>query len=140
MVDDLSWLQGEDLLTATQWMNIRQVQGQALGLNRTFGAAPTAAWEAFRQVVPWQASGRPAVPAGTLAYDFLQANPATQFYPAAANPPSARGGQVVSMARLIPAVHAARARTAHYRASRSRTRTGSLRSLAFEAELAKKRK
>lgn len=140
MVDDLTWLQGEDLLTAAQWMNIRQIQGQALGLNRTFGAGPTAAWQAFRQVVPWQSSDRPPVPAGTLAYDFLQANPATQFYPPAANPPSARTNQVVSMSRLLPAVRAAKSRTTRYRASRSRTRTGSLRTLAFEAALAKKHK
>jgi histidine ammonia-lyase len=48
MVDDLTWLQGQDLLTASQWMNIRQIQGQTLGFSRSFGAAPTAAWEAFR--------------------------------------------------------------------------------------------
>ena len=65
MVDDLSWLQGQDLLTATQWMNIRQIQGQTLGLKRSFGAAPTAAWEAFRLVMPWQATDRPAWSSGT---------------------------------------------------------------------------
>lgn len=140
MVDDLSWLQAQDLLTATRWMNIRQIQGQALGLGRSFGAAPTAAWEAFRQVVPWQATDRPDVPPSTLAYDFLQANPATQFYPPAASPPNATGSQVVSMRRLLPAVRAAKRRTLRYRASGSKTTAGSLRTLAFESELAKQRR
>jgi histidine ammonia-lyase len=139
MVDDLSWLQGQDLLTASQWMNIRQIQGQVLGFKRSFGAAPTAAWEAFRQVVPWQAATRPDVPAGTLAYDFLQANPATQFYPPAVNPPSTTRTQVVSMGRLTTAIRMAKGRTNRYRKSGSRTREGALRSLAFESALAKKR-
>jgi histidine ammonia-lyase len=89
MLDDFAQLLGQDLLTATQWMNIRQIQGQTLKLNRSFGAAPTAAWQAFRKVVPWQSTNRPEIPAGTLAYQFLKANPATAFYPAAAQPPKA---------------------------------------------------
>ena len=136
MVDDLSWLQGEDLLTATQWMNIRQIQGQALGLDRSFGAGPTAAWTAFRTVVPWQSTDRPDVPAGTLAYDFLQANPATQFYPPAATPPSKTATQLVSIKQLGPAIRAARARTLRYHRS---PHAGSQRSLAF-APLAKAHK
>ena len=136
MVDELTWLQGEDLLTAAQWMNIRQIQGQALGFDRSFGAAPTAAWEAFRTVEPWQSTDRPDVPAGTLAYDFLQANPATQFYPAAANPPSSANTQLVSISRLRPAIRAARARTFRYHRS---PHAGSQRSLAFE-QLARARK
>ncbi len=138
MVDDLTWLQGQDLLTATQWMNIRQIQGQALGLPRSFGASPTAAWEAFRQVVPWQAADRPEVPAGTLAYDFLQANPATQFYPPAVNPPSSSRYRAVSMRSLLPAIRAAGPRTTRYRTSRTRVKTGSLQSLAFLPELKKR--
>jgi histidine ammonia-lyase len=139
IVDDLSWLQGQDMLTATQWMNIRQIQGQALGFNRPFGSGPTAAWQAFRMVVPWQSTDRPDVPAGTLAYDFLQANPATQFYPPAAKPPSAASTKFVSLRRLRPAIRAAKARTNRYRHS-ARVRHGGLQSLAFEPELAKGRK
>jgi histidine ammonia-lyase len=139
MVDDLSWLQGQDMLTATQWMNIRQIQGQALGFKRPFGSGPTAAWQAFRTVVPWQSTDRPDVPAGTLAYDFLQANPATQFYPPAAKPPSAPSAKFVSLGRLRSAVRAAKARTNRYRHS-ARVRHGGLQSLAFEPELAKGRK
>jgi histidine ammonia-lyase len=136
MVDELTYLQGEDLLTAAQWMNIRQIQGQALGFDRSFGAAPTAAWEAFRTVEPWQSTDRPDVPAGTLAYDFLQANPATQFYPPAANPPSATATQLVSIDRLRPAIRAARTRTFRYHRS---PHAGAQRSLAF-APLAKAHK
>ncbi len=40
MVDDLSWLQGQDLLSAAQWMNLRQIQGQTLGLNRELRRCP----------------------------------------------------------------------------------------------------
>jgi histidine ammonia-lyase len=136
IVDDLTWLQGEDLLTASQWMNIRQIQGQALGIDRSFGAGPTAAWAAFRTVEPWQSTDRPDVPAGTLAYDFLQANPATQFYPPAATPPSKTATQLVSIRQLRPAIRAARARTLRYHRS---PHAGSERSLAF-APLAKAHK
>jgi hypothetical protein len=48
------------------------------------GTAATAAWKAFRQVVPWQVlppNTRPNVPPGELAYAFMQANPATCFFP-----------------------------------------------------------
>ena len=135
MVDDLSWLQGQDLLTAARWMNIRQIQGQALGIQRSFGAAPTASWQAFRQVIPWQTTDRPDVPAGTLAYDFLQANPATQFYPPAADPPRGSHTQVVSLRRLGPAIRAARARTTRYHATHTGSHTGGLQTLAFEPEL-----
>jgi histidine ammonia-lyase len=136
MVDDLSWLQGQDMLSAAEWMNIRQIQGQALGFTRPFGAGPTAAWQAFRTVVPWQSTDRPDVPSGTLAYDFLQANPATQFYPPAVEPPTAARTQFVALDRLRPAIRAAKARTNHYRHS-THVGNGSLHSSAFEPELAK---
>jgi histidine ammonia-lyase len=121
MVDDLIWLQGQDLLTATRWMNIRQIQGQALSLPRSFGAAPTAAWQAFRQVVPWQAVVRPDIPAGNLAYNFLQANPASLFYPAASTPPATASRHArVSRHRLRSAVQSAKRRTAGFRSKRAR--------------------
>jgi histidine ammonia-lyase len=137
MVDDLSWLQGQDLLTATRWLNIRQIQGQALGLPRSFGASPTAAWQAFRTVVPWQAATRPDVPPGTLAYAFLQANPASLFFPPAANPPRAKENAVISMRRLLPAVRAARYRTTHYQRQRAKSRRTSLLIQASKAKAAK---
>ena len=120
IVDDLYWLLGQDLLTATKWLNIRQIQGQTLNLPRSFGTSPTAAWEAFRTVVPWQAATRPDVPPGTLAYDFLLANPASLFYPPATSPPSASENVTISMARLSGAIRAAEARTARFRNGRAR--------------------
>jgi histidine ammonia-lyase len=121
MVDDLIWLQGQDLLTATRWMNIRQIQGQALNLPRSFGAGPTAAWQAFRQVMPWQALVRPDIPAGNLAYNFVQANPASLFYPGASNPPAKAAKHArVSKRGLRSAVQSAKRRTAGFRATRAR--------------------
>jgi histidine ammonia-lyase len=138
MVDNLMYLLGQDLLTASQWMNIRQLQGQQLNLPRSFGAAPTAAWEAFRQVVPFQQANPPDIPAGTLAYEFLQANPASLFYPPAVNPPKPGENVMVSMGRLMPAVRAAKARTAHFRNRRAQALRSWLQGQALAADIAKK--
>jgi histidine ammonia-lyase len=123
IVDDLTWLLGQDLLTATRWLNIRQIQGLALSppLSRSFGASPTAAWQAFRTVVPWQAATRPDVPPGTLAYDFLLANPASMFYPPAAHPPRATENVAISMRRLRGAIRSAKARTARFHNRRAQS-------------------
>ena len=141
VVDDLSWLLGQDMLTATYWMNTRQLQGEALAATpgsgvtgpRNMGTAATAAWQAFRQVVPWQVlppNTRPNVPPGELAYDFMQANPASLFYPPDANEP-------VAHRELKAAVRAARARTARFR-RRGARRTNALRGLlSVEAEMKK---
>ena len=137
MVDDLTWLLGQDLLTAAKWMDIRQIQGQTLGLSRSFGAAPTAAWQAFRQVVPWQASTRPDVPPGQLAYDFLQANPASLFYPAAVRPPRANENVRVSLRQLHGAIHRARGRTTRFRKSRAKATRTFLTGQAVTARIAK---
>jgi histidine ammonia-lyase len=77
-VDDTLQLLGEDLLTDTFWLNIRQAQSPS----RNFGAAPTAAWTEFRKSVPWQKdpAARPTVPVSSLGYDFLKANAASRFY------------------------------------------------------------
>jgi histidine ammonia-lyase len=77
-------LLGQDLLTATFWMDLRALQNPT----RRFGAAPTAAWAAFRKVMPWQrqASVRPENPAGRVAVDFLTDNSAASFYAALAMP------------------------------------------------------
>lgn len=115
MVDDFTQLLGQDLLTATRWMDLRRIQGQVLGLNRSFGASPTAAWQAFRKVVPWQSADRPEIPPGTLAYQFLKANAASAFYPAAAQPPV--GGPASSVAlkqSRTRAVRQARTRTTRF--------------------------
>lgn len=77
MVDTTMQLLAQDLLTATYWMDIRAKQNP----KRQFGQAPTTAWQAFRRVVPWQQdpATRPEVPPGTLAYTFMQTNPAGGF-------------------------------------------------------------
>ncbi len=82
MVDPGLRLLGLDLMTATYWMDLRQIQVPS----RRFGAAPTAAWTAFRQAVPWQQdnAARPRTPESDLGYSFLRANSAARFYPAAA--------------------------------------------------------
>ncbi|MCV3208059.1 aromatic amino acid ammonia-lyase [Mesorhizobium sp. YC-39] len=78
-VDVSFHLVAQDLLTASYWMEIRKAQKP----ERKFGEAPTAALAALRQVIPWQqsASARPKRPLGMVAYDFMQQNPATRFYP-----------------------------------------------------------
>jgi len=116
-VDDSMFLLGQELLTTSYWLNLRQIQGQQLNLPRQFGAAPTAAWNAFRQVVPWQMdpTQRPNVPPGQLAYSFLVGNPASLFFPPAASDPAtaarARFRGKAYRARVRAAVRGAHART-----------------------------
>ena len=78
-LDDTTLLLGEDLLTATFWMDIRRVQEPG----RSFGGAPSAAWASFRQAVPWQQErrDRPARPIGGILQAFMTAHPAAEFYP-----------------------------------------------------------
>ncbi len=70
-------LLGQDLLTGTYWLDLRKAQDGS----REFGPAPTAAWMALRQVVPFQQdpADRPARPVGRIVYAFLKANPASKF-------------------------------------------------------------
>jgi hypothetical protein len=116
-VDDTMFLLGQELLTTSYWLNLRQVQGQQLSLPRPFGVAPTAAWNAFRQVVPWQMdpAQRPNVPPGQLAYAFLVGNPASLFFPPAASDPA-----TAARARFRGAAYRTRTRAA-VRHAKSRT-------------------
>jgi histidine ammonia-lyase len=77
-VDQSLGLLGLDLLQATFWMDLRKLQEPS----RTFGAAPTAVWNAFRAIVPFQQAPdqRPQHPLGQSAYQFLSTNPPTKFY------------------------------------------------------------
>jgi histidine ammonia-lyase len=61
----------QEALSATFWANVREAQRPA----RSFGDVPECAWEAFREVIPWQADpgSRPSNP-GEIAYDFLREN------------------------------------------------------------------
>jgi histidine ammonia-lyase len=81
-VDDTLLLLGEDLLTATFWLDVRRAQAA----ERDFGRAPTAAWTAFRQAVPWQQQpqARPQQPIGNIVHAFMTAHPAAEFQPALA--------------------------------------------------------
>jgi histidine ammonia-lyase len=78
-VDDTLLLLGEDLLTATFWMDVRRAQSPG----RNFGRAPTAAWTELRHVVPWQQNpqARPLQPIGNIVYAFMTTHPAAEFYP-----------------------------------------------------------
>lgn len=78
-LEDTELLLGEDLLTATYWMDIRRVQQP----DRNFGRASTAAWASFRQAVPWQQArrDRPSRPVGDIVHAFITAHPAAEFYP-----------------------------------------------------------
>jgi histidine ammonia-lyase len=80
-VDDTFRLLATDLLTGTRWLDVRSTQDPT----REFGPGPTAAWRAFRKVMPLQAD--PAAPApgpgavGLTALTFLKSNPAWDFFP-----------------------------------------------------------
>jgi histidine ammonia-lyase len=50
-VDTALYLVANELLSATRWMDMRRVQSPG----RSFGKAPTAAWQAWRKISPWQA-------------------------------------------------------------------------------------
>jgi len=80
VIDLTMQLLGYDFWNATYWMDVRKAQDPS----RSFGPVPTAAWTAFRRVLPWQQDpeSRPQVPYGIVAYDFLKSTPATVFYPA----------------------------------------------------------
>jgi histidine ammonia-lyase len=49
-VDNAMYLISNELLSATRWMDIRRVQSPG----RSFGVAPTATWQAWREISPWQ--------------------------------------------------------------------------------------
>lgn len=111
-VDNSVYLVGQELLSATRWMNIRQAQRP----DRSFGGAPSRAWQAFRLVVPWQQQpdDRPNIAPGNLAYGFMKANPAAAFLGPSTVAPEFLG----SKARLL------RARTVRELRHGKRTRRG----------------
>jgi hypothetical protein len=82
VVDDTFRLLADDLLNGTRWLDVRKAQNPS----RNFGSAPTRAWEAFRKVTPVQ--GSKEIRSGVVAYEFLKANPASQFAPPAENEPA----------------------------------------------------
>jgi histidine ammonia-lyase len=71
---------GADLVSGARWMDVRKAQDPG----RTFGAAPTAAVAAFRQVLPLQPRQRSydGPPPRAVATEFIRTTPAATFYPA----------------------------------------------------------
>jgi histidine ammonia-lyase len=80
VVDLTTQLLAYDLLTATYWLDVRKAEDA----KRNFAPAPTAAWVAFRKLLPWQqeVDSRPDLPYGAVAYKFLKQTPAANFYAA----------------------------------------------------------
>jgi histidine ammonia-lyase len=89
VVDLTVQLLGYDLLTATYWLDVRKAQDPS----RSFAPAPSAAWNAFRKVLPWQqeVDSRPDLPYGAVAYRFLKQTPASRFYAAGPAMPATDG-------------------------------------------------
>jgi histidine ammonia-lyase len=78
-VDTTFELLGFDLLEGSLWLDVRKKQDA----HRSFGAAPTAAWVAFRKTMPLlPAAGSPAAgsPAAGSVAGFLRGTPASTFY------------------------------------------------------------
>lgn len=71
-------LLGYDLWNATYWMDVRKAENPS----RQFGSVATAAWVAFRKVLPWQEdpADRPEIPYGIIAQRFIESTPTTTFY------------------------------------------------------------
>ncbi len=80
-IDLFMQVAGYDLWVSTYWLDVRKAQDP----KRQFGPAATAAWSAFRKVLPWQQEPdlRGDKPYGLLAYEFMMANPARGFTGAA---------------------------------------------------------
>jgi histidine ammonia-lyase len=89
VVDLTLQLLAYDLLTATYWLDVRKAEDP----KRNFAPAPTAAWIAFRNVLPWQqeVDSRPDVPYGAIAYNFLKQTPASTFYSGGPSMPATDG-------------------------------------------------
>jgi histidine ammonia-lyase len=71
-------LLGFDLLEGSLWVDVRKAQDAKRG----FGSPPTAAWAAFRKLVPLEdmsgMTGTKSIP--TMTADFLRNTPAATFY------------------------------------------------------------
>jgi histidine ammonia-lyase len=78
----------QETLSATFWTDVREAQRPA----RSFGDVPECAWEAFREVIPWQAEPgtRPSNP-GEIAYEFLRENSPVECLGRLADPPKIGG-------------------------------------------------
>jgi histidine ammonia-lyase len=88
-VDNGMYLLSQELLSATKWMDHRRVQSPG----RSFGQAPTAAWQAWRLISPCRQDPNERELMETwrmnLPYSFMKGNPASNFLGADAADPSA---------------------------------------------------
>ena len=77
-VDTTFDLLAHDIVTAAFWLDVRKAQDPA----RQFGPAPTAAWSAFRQIVPLMpaADDTSVRSRPMMAAAFLRGTAASQFY------------------------------------------------------------
>ncbi len=78
-------LLAHDLLTATLWLDVRKSQDPS----RNFGDGPTAAWAAFRKIVPLlpDMEGVPTQSRPMAAAAFLKSTPASMFFGGGATMP-----------------------------------------------------
>ncbi|MGF7150306.1 histidine ammonia-lyase [Sphingomonas zeicaulis] len=74
-VDLTTHLLAQDIITSTNWMEVRKVQDPA----RKFGTVPTAALAGLRSVIPLGNSGGRGYTASRSVVDYIQATPATRF-------------------------------------------------------------
>ena len=83
-------LMAAEMILAAFWMDVRKVQDPA----RSFGEAPTAAWQALRELVPMddQAAEPAAVSGTTRVAAFMQSTPASDFY--SGGPEMPHGGTI----------------------------------------------
>jgi histidine ammonia-lyase len=67
-----------DLTEAALWLDVRKAQDPT----RTFGEAPTAAWQALRREIPLMPDSEhlPGASDPVLAARFIRANPAANFF------------------------------------------------------------
>jgi histidine ammonia-lyase len=77
-VDLTAHLLAQDVITSTNWIEVRKAQDP----KRQFGVGPTAALAAVRKALPLGGKiGKPAnEPDGATAYEFLKTVPVRSFY------------------------------------------------------------
>lgn len=85
-VDLTTHLLAQDVITSTNWIELRRAQDP----KRQFGAGPSAALAAVRKALPL--GGKPGKPAnepdGATAYEFLKTTPVRSFYTSALAQPA----------------------------------------------------
>jgi len=93
-VADTVDLLAEDLLTGTNWLDLRKDQSPA----RQFGAVPMAVWLAFRRTMPFKddATTPHERPVHEVAADFIRDHPAAGFVPNNDREPDANGRRHVN--------------------------------------------